>query len=631
MARLFGILTAALMAFGSGPSHAQSQEGSNLVEPLKPPAKSKLRKRRRDRKVTTPPPAAVKQEAPPASPTSQPPAARGTETAPADAAKAAADKKPDKPAPTMTFDAIDVSGKSADRQRLEVAIQQFKSQEYEQAALTAYDLTQDPKFVDLSLEAQYVMAKSLYRMGMYHSALSQFSKILAKGPGTKFFKTSLEWLFFISHKTVNESVILDEIAKYSNHEFPEKFRNEYRYLLARYHFVRGRALDAADQKAEADKSFDELKKITALVPRGDPFYVRARYLESLALFRENKMNAAMETMKDVVRLTRPDPQKSANRARMDDEVRQLAFMQLARIHYGARQNRNAIYYYSKVDRGSEPWLDSLFEASWANYRIGQYEQALGNLITLSSPFFTEEYYPEAMILKAVIYYENCRYRETTSILDDFDRTYDPVRRQLEVYVEKNMDAAEYYNVLAEVQKRNKEGIERSSTDVILERILKLALTDKDLKQTNDSILELEAELEVFGKKADSFKYSGLSKVLIDQLKKERETLIQKAGVMARSKLETELGELRKLLGNGERIRFETTTKEKEFLEQQLAAGGPTEIVKKYKYSVAVPDEQLYWPYEGEYWRDELGTYQYTLTKGCIDRDTGNRTPAADAQ
>jgi len=36
----------------------------------------------------------------------------------------------------------------------------------------------------------------------------------------------------------------------------------------------------------------------------------------------------------------------------------------------------------------------------------------------------------------------------------------------------------------------------------------------------------------------------------------------------------------------------------------------------YKTSTAVNDERSYWPYEGEYWRDELGTYEYTLTKGC---------------
>jgi hypothetical protein len=48
-------------------------------------------------------------------------------------------------------------------------------------------------------------------------------------------------------------------------------------------------------------------------------------------------------------------------------------------------------------------------------------------------------------------------------------------------------------------------------------------------------------------------------------------------------------------------------------------------VKKYRYSVAVADEDLYWPFEGEFWRDELGTFQYTLTKGCIERKTGTNT------
>ncbi len=95
--------------------------------------------------------------------------------------------------------------------------------------------------------------------------------------------------------------------------------------------------------------------------------------------------------------------------------------------------------------------------------------------------------------------------------------------------------------------------------------------------------------------------------------------------MAKAKLEQEQAELRTLLGNGERIKFETTTKEKEFLEEQLQAGGRRAIIKKYKYSVAVNDDQLYWPFQGEFWRDELGTYQYTLTKGCIERKTGNKS------
>jgi outer membrane protein assembly factor BamD (BamD/ComL family) len=523
---------------------------------------------------------------------------------------------------------VDVSGKSGDRQKLDVATTQFKNEQYDQAAMTASELMNDPKFAALAVEAQYLLAKSLYRMGMFHSSLGQFSAILARGPQTKFFKSSLEWLFFISRKTVNEQVVLNEIAKYANFEFPERFRNEFRYLLARYYFVRGKALDEVDppQTGEANKSFDEVKRLILMIPKGDVFYPKAKYLEGLAYFRENKPESALEAMKEVIKVTRTPPGPITAEIRALQALRELAFMQLGRTHYGARQNRYAIFYFNKVERGNTQWLEALFEGSWANYRIGQYEQSLGNLITLASPFFRDEYFPEALILKAVIYYENCRYRESLSIIEDFERIYGPVQEELSKLVEQDMDAAAYFEVLDKVQKKNKEGVEKRGTDELLERILKLALTDKDLKKTSDSILELEGEIEGFGAKPDAFKFSNLSKSLIEGLKTQRIELTKTAGQMAKSKLEFELGALKTLRANGLRIKFETNAKEKDFLETQLGPDGKkTEVVKKVPYSVAVSDDQLYWPYVGEYWRDELGTYQYTLTKSCVEREA----PAAE--
>ncbi|HSP80959.1 MAG TPA: adventurous gliding motility protein GltC [Myxococcaceae bacterium] len=634
------------------PSSAQSFEGLDLTQPSKP-----KKKKKRTRKVRKKPAAT-------AQPSASDDSDEGDEGSTADASTSDTGSSDTgtaaTPAPSlgldltsggdtasqsgdaMAFDGVDLSGKSQDRQRLDVAISLFKNDEYEKAAMNAFEMLQDPKLAGLHVEARYIAAKSLYRMGLYHSSLGEFSKILAVGPQTRFFRTSLEWLFFISRKTRNESVILDEIARYANHQFPERFRSEFHYLLARYHFVRGKALDQVGRSEEADVSFNEVKRLSLLIPKTDVFYPRAKYLEGLTFYRfANRASSspaqrradintigAIEAMKEVVRLTRSTAGLDAEQVKNNQKLRELAFMQLARTHYGMQQNRYALFYYNKVERGTSQWLQSLFEASWANYRVGQYEQALGNLITLSSPFFREEYFPEALILKAVIYYENCRYRESNLILQDFERTYLPVHDQLELITKKQMDASEYYSVLAEVQKKNKEGLEKNETDVILERILRLALTDQDLKKTNDSILELEEEMDAFSEKSDTFRYSELSKQLLEGLKEQRAALIQKAGIMAKGKLETELVALKQLLANGLRIKFETTTKEKEFLEEQLKAGGRTAIVKKYRYSVAVADDQLYWPYEGEYWRDEVGTYQYTLTKGCIDRDAANRLRAS---
>jgi len=613
----------------AAPSIAQSFEGLDLSQPKKKPVK----KPSRGKKPTSGNDASSDEDT---SGTQAP--ASDTGSAPSMGLDLTSDAPaPTQAAPTMSFDAVDVSGKSGDRQRLEVAISLFKNEEYDRAAMSAFEMIEDAKLAGLHMEARYVLAKALYRMGLYHSSLGEFSKILAVGPDTKFFRTSLEWLFFISRKTKNETVILDELARYANVEFPERFRSEFHYLLARYHFVRGKALDDVGRHADADKSFNEVKRLTLLIPKTDTFYPRAKFLEGLAFFRfgnragtaaarRTDLNTlgAIDSMKEVVRVTRSSAGLDAEQAAVNQKLRELAFMQLGRTHYGMQQNRYALFYFNKVERGTSQWLEAMFESSWANYRVGQYEQALGNLITLSSPFFREEYFPEAMILKAVIYYENCRYRESSVILQEFERTYLPVHDQLELITKKQMDSSEYYGVLADVQKKNKEGKDKSETDVILERILRLALTDQDLKKTNESILELEGEMDAFREKGDTFAYSELSKQLLEGLKVQRSALIEKAGTMAKGKLETELGGLKQLLANGLRIKFETVTKEKEFLEEQLKAGGQVSVVKKYRFSVAVADDQLYWPYEGEYWRDELGTYQYTLTKGCIQRDTANR-------
>ena len=627
-----------LFALGSVPAEAQTFQGLDTT--TKPPPKKKKKSTKSSTsttKSTAPaaapaPSGAATTTAPAAAPTAAPagsePALGVDTTQPTPVKPKSAKDLPMPPppgagaskktAPTTSFEALDVTGKTADRQRLEAANAQFLAKEYDKAGLAAWDLMNDPKMAPLHLESQYLLGKTLYRMGLYHSALGEFSQILARGEQTRFFSKSLEWLFFISHKTTNESIILDEVARYANAEWPEKYRSEFYYLLARYEFVRGRALEQVDQKAEAQKSYQEALRLAGKVPRNDPFFVRTKFLEGVIQSRSGNQAAALEALKEVVRLTRAPADVKGN-----EMVRDLAFMDLARIHYAARQNRYAIYYYGKIERGRPEWLEALFESAWANYRIGQYQQALGNLVTLSSPFFRDEYFPEALLLKAVVYYENCRYRESTAIIQDFDRRYKPVYEQLDTLVKKDMEATEYYQVLADIQKKVKAG-QAGGTGAILERVLKLALTDRELKNTNDSILEVEKEMDLIAARPTAFRTSELARHLDDGLKKERQDLVKRAGVMARGKLELELGNLRTLLGNAERIKFETTGKEKEFLEEQLQAGGRKAIVKQYRYSVAVADDQLYWPFTGEYWRDELGTYEYTLTKGCVDRSAGNR-------
>jgi hypothetical protein len=146
---------------------------------------------------------------------------------------------------------------------------------------------------------------------------------------------------------------------------------------------------------------------------------------------------------------------------------------------------------------------------------------------------------------------------------------------------------------------------------------------------SESISGIEREMDkgIGGRRAE-FRDSALAKDLLQKLKASRAGMIDEAGARTRAKLEYERDGLRQLLAQALRIQIEVSRKEREALEGSLAKGSQVDVVRDLKYSHAVSDEHLYWPYEGEFWRDELGTYSYTLTKGCKDRV--NRPKSANA-
>ncbi len=539
------------------------------------------------------------------------------------------EKKPPPPAQKpMTFEPITVSGKSAGKQRLDAAKKLFDAKSYEAAAVAYDEILRDPQLGEIHDEARYQLAKSLAKLRLYYSALAKFDTILAKGAqGSKYFHTSLEWLFYIGRRMSNDAVLLSQVARFANESFPPADQDRFHTLLAKYTYERGIALVEAGQAAEGRRTLDEARKLAGQVRSasrptasgaGDAddgaaaddadAYPRARFIDGLVLYAEGNPQAALDSFKEVVRLTNP------RRARVPDpRLRELAFLELARIHYEHKQNRYAIFYYDKMPWGGERWLEGLWESSYAQYRIGNYEKALGNLLTLHSPYFRDEYFPESHILKAIIYYENCRYPEARAILEDVGSLYEPVYGELVRLTGRGGAPAPFFDLIERTEKSTDPG----EAGGIMRKIMKLSFTDKNVKRLNDAILDLEREMDDgIGTRGQPFRTSALARDLGAALKAERAKLVDEAGARVRQKLEYERDELRTFLEQALRIKIEVSRKEREALETSLAKGGQVDVVRAYRYSVAVSDEHLYWPYEGEFWRDELGTYSYTLTKGC---------------
>lgn len=525
------------------------------------------------------------------------------------------------PAP-VTLEGLDMGGGADAKARMDAARRFGADGAWESAAVAYDEILRDRTLAAAHDEARFRLAQALEKLGLDASAFAQYEAVLAKGPqGTRFFQEALAGLFSAGSRLANDRVVLAAAARYAGEKIPAEFQDRTNLLLARYHFERGRALVEAGQAAEGRKELEEARRLAALVPPPAPaapgapaapegsenLAARARFVNGTALYALGDQAAALESFKDVVRLTNP------RRTRFSDPVvRELAFLQLARIHYEHKQNRYAIWYFAKMPWGEPNWLEGLWEASYAHYRIGDYERSLGNLLTLHSPYFADEYFPESFVLKAVIYFENCRYPEARSILEDFHRRYEPVYQELVRLTARQVTSATFYDEILTVP-----GAGGSSRDAVLRRVKKIAMGDDAIYRLDASIRQLEEEMDRgLGRRRAAFRETALAKELRERLASERAKLVDEAGARVRQKLEAERDDLKRLLEQALRIKIEVSRRERDALEASLAKGAPVSVLRPYKYSAAVSDEHEYWPYEGESWRDELGTYSYTLTRGC---------------
>lgn len=548
-----------------------------------------------------------------------------------------------KPPKGVVLAPLDLAGGAA-REKLALAKKRLEEGSPEEAALLFDAILRDPALAEAHDEARYQRAKALALLGMNHSALAGFDEVLDRGPGgSRFFHSALEWIFYVGRNLKNEQPVLSRVARYGQAGFPPGQEDRFHLLLAKYQFERGRALREAGRAGEAQKAFDEAQRLAGLVresagaigeakaekeqkdstltegtisAEGGDTFARARFLTGLVLYAKRDEEGAMSAFKDVVKL-----QNVKRQRRSDAEVKELALLQLARIHYENRQNRYAIFYYSRMPWGGERWLEGLWEASYAYYRVGDYEKTLGNLLTLQSPYFADEYFPESYVLEAVVYYENCRYPEARRVLETFGHLYEPLYDELARLTARESTPSEFAELVS------KSG--RPGAPALARRIAKLATTDQDLARLDQTLAEIDFEVSVsMSHRSKAFRDSPLAAEMADRLRAERSQLADEAGLRARGKLEYERDQLRTLLAQALRIQIEVSHKEREALEGSLAVGSQVEVVRDLKYSTAVSDEHLYWPYEGEFWRDELGTFTYTFTKGCKDRLNRVRTTAA---
>ena len=364
--------------------------------------------------------------------------------------------------------------------------------------------------------------------------------------------------------------------------------------------------------AQAQRELDLARALAASVPPGDAAEGEAREVAALAALAAGDPAQATKEFLAVAALNVPRGDAAAA------ERREKAYLQLARLAYQRGDDALATTLYDRVGRGAPQWLDALFEASWAHFRRGEDERALGNLLTLHAPFFQERFFPESFILKALVLYENCRYADARAALADFQRRYQPLHDGLE----QALPQIPTPQAAAELLARGPVGVQQAVPAAAREEVARLE-QGSDLRGALAAAAQLAQEIDSIDRRPDPFRASPLVARLAPLARQARARLLETAGRRLIARLDHERATLRELLGQSLRLSYEIAGREKE-----LATSGPDAALsaQPHRDPPQVGDDEELWPFQGEYWRDELGSYRYQLGRRC----KRPRTPAPTA-
>jgi hypothetical protein len=492
----------------------------------------------------------------------------------------------------------------------------FDKDRYADAAVALYRVVagqtgDDPGNQQL---AQYYLAVSLYKLKFYQASYALFSLISMQKGHLKFNETLL-WLAKLATQLPEPADIIERVGKYSDDDIA-RFNNpqqkelfwQLNYMLGRYKY--------------RNRQYEDAVRLFSKVETDSPYYVQSQFFSGISYVQLRKSVPAIKSFQRVEKAVDEGAEGVEDEGRMRD----LAYLSMARTYYSSSIKLDAetnapsvnseklsaaVKYWNQVDEGSEYWLDALFEESWAYFMAGDYPRALGNIHTLEAPYFPGSFYPEAQILKAVIYFSNCNYEAATTVVARFKKRYEPLRKELDkVLARLKGEPEQSYKFLLAVR----DGT--ADLDPSIKGIVENAMSDRQVLRNIEYVKVLDDENQHFTKAPSSFQTSGLGQQVRDALKLARDIAVKNAGKLAKSRYQRNLDDLDEHLRNGQKILIDITAAQRNLLDEKLQQGQVSKVESKI-FGVVNPDqEHLLWPFQGEYWRDELGFYRQVVQSAC---------------
>lgn len=487
--------------------------------------------------------------------------------------------------------------------RMAKAMGYINSRRYLDAAHLLFQMSRSPQYERESAQLKYILGLSLSELRLNQTAAFVFFDVIRKegrvNAQNKYVRQSLEKLAIAADNLESDVLLKYAIKQINEENFPATSRDMLYYRTGELKY--------------SEKDFQEAARQFGRVRPGSLFYARARYKMALSFVEAGELEKGETAFAELA--------EGSTEGGVTNKNRVNALMGKARVLYQKKDFERAIEAYRGIPRDTEQWHASLFESSWAMLRDGRFRSALSNFHSLHSPYYEDFYQPESLLLRAIVYLYICRHDEMEKVLDLFARIYSPVRADIKKMLLNITEPEFFYRELAKIQenfealKADKEARQGLKIPFIVARQI---LQEGDVKKTFSYLAKLKEEKKRIEGMPVKWRNTSVGQYARKIVDKRIEVTHVLAGKQIRRHLIILANDLRKFFEQDGLLRFERLSSKRESLRKEIAGKdlASQELENSTERSYLIQNGYEYWPFQGEYWLDEIGNYYYVGVRAC---------------
>lgn len=404
-------------------------------------------------------------------------------------------------------------------------------------------------------EAQYATALACLELGYFYCTYDYSLNIVKKNPGSM---PAIGSLSLLENLIQQEAVIEDEIQRTLNIGNFKEVPEDLIPMVSFYVFRDNLGRNLKEWQTESFKKISE----------GSYWKIRLDFFRALLLVQSGKSSAAEKYLQGLEK-----------RAEKFPKIQQTIRLQRARLLYELGNYKDAeLIYGSYMSEGRE-FGKILLERAWLKYFQKDYSLSLGMLESLKAPYFRTATHPEQYILSMVAYRDICHYEAVVAAHKEFEAVFKPWVDHLKEQKPLFENKALLSMVLLKAQ------------NLRLGNMIGNIRAERDKLKTAGFTPSLSEKLKSVYNVGEERWKDFASQALAEDLKSASIEFLEYV----------EQAKLLDYISGLDKFRVKARFEDRQYKAPEAD-----------NYAI----QKLFWPVNGEYWRDEVNTYRVLASDRC---------------